>query len=59
MLRKAAAHLSQANLKLGGSGLRTMIHPLIRELAAKTSPVRVPVAVTCRVLKIARLPHYR
>lgn len=36
-----------------------MIYPLVRELAAKTAPIRVPVAVTCRVLKIARQPYYR
>ncbi|WP_157981744.1 hypothetical protein [Protaetiibacter intestinalis] len=27
--------------------LLKMISPLVRELAAKTAPVRVPVAVTC------------
>lgn len=32
-----------------------MIYPLVRELAAD----RIPVAVTCRVLKIARQPFYR
>lgn len=32
-----------------------MIYPLVRELAADG----VPVAVTCRVLKIARQPYYR
>ncbi len=36
-----------------------MIYPLVRELAAAGAPVRVPVAVTCRVLKIARQPYYR
>jgi len=36
-----------------------MIYPLVRELAATGSPVRVPVAVTCRVLKIAKQPYYR
>jgi putative transposase len=36
-----------------------MIYPLVRELAATYAPVRVPVAVTCRVLKIARQPYYR
>ena len=36
-----------------------MIYPLVRELAAAGAPVRVPVAVTCRVLKIARAPYYR
>jgi len=36
-----------------------MIHPLVRELAAIGAPIRVPVAVTCRVLKIARQPFYR
>ena len=36
-----------------------MIYPLVRELAATSAPMRVPVAVTCRVLNIARQPFYR
>jgi transposase InsO family protein len=36
-----------------------MIYPLVRDLAAVGAPVRVPVTVTCRVLKIARQPYYR
>ncbi len=36
-----------------------MIYPLVRELAAAGAPVRVPVVVTCRVLKIAKQPFYR
>ena len=36
-----------------------MISPLVRELAATGAPIRVPVAVTCRVLKIAKQPFYR
>lgn len=35
------------------------MYPLVRELAVKDAPLRVPVAVTCRVLKIARQPYYR
>ena len=35
------------------------MYPLVRELAAAGAPVRVPVAVTCRVLKLARQPYYR
>lgn len=34
-----------------------MMYPLVRELAA--APHRVPVAVTCRVLNLARQPYYR
>ena len=34
-----------------------MIYPLVRDLAAPGAPLRVPVAVTCRVLKIARQPY--
>lgn len=34
-----------------------MMYPLVRELAA--APDRVPVAVTCRVLNLARQPYYR
>ena len=36
-----------------------MMYPLVRDLAAAGAPVRVPVAVTCRVLKITRQPYYR
>ncbi|GAB3200669.1 hypothetical protein GCM10027062_20810 [Nocardioides hungaricus] len=36
-----------------------MMYPLVRELATKDAPIRVPVTVTCRVLKIARQPYYR
>ena len=36
-----------------------MMYPLVRELADKDAPIRVPVTVTCRVLKIARQPYYR
>ena len=39
-----------------------MMYPLVRELAEADTPgsqVRVPVTVTCRVLKIARQPYYR
>jgi putative transposase len=32
-----------------------MMYPIVRELAADG----IPVAVTCRVLKIARQPYYR
>ncbi|TXJ77931.1 IS3 family transposase [Streptomyces lavendulae] len=52
VLRRAAAYLSQANLP-------KMMYPLVRELAAATAPHRVPVAVTCRVLGLARQPYYR
>ena len=33
--------------------------PLVRELASDGARTRVPVKVTCRVLKIARQPYYR
>lgn len=36
-----------------------MMYPLVRELAAVPAPRRVPVAVTCRVLGLARQPYYR
>jgi transposase InsO family protein len=36
-----------------------MMYPLVRDLAAAGAPIRVPVAVTCRVLRIARQPYYR
>ncbi|MBS2937069.1 IS3 family transposase [Nocardioides sp. J2M5] len=48
VLRRAAAYLSQAHLP-------KMMYPLVRELAADG----IPVAVTCRVLRIARQPYYR
>ncbi|MFD0225391.1 IS3 family transposase [Streptomyces hirsutus] len=52
VLKRAAAYLSQANLP-------KMMYPLVREPAAAAAPVRVPVAVTCRVLGLARRPYYR
>ncbi|MFJ1817344.1 IS3 family transposase [Streptomyces sp. NPDC088139] len=52
VLRRAAAYLPQANLP-------KMMCPLVRELAAAAAPFRVPVAVTCRVLHLARQPYYR
>lgn len=36
-----------------------MKYPLVRDLAAKTAPVRVPVAVTCRVLKFSKQAYYQ
>ncbi|WP_435748805.1 IS3 family transposase [Microbacterium sp. PMB16] len=48
VLRRAAAYLSQANLP-------KRFYPLVTELAADG----VPVAVTCRVLKLSRQPYYR
>ncbi|CAM5512678.1 IS3 family transposase ISBli17 [Streptomyces antimycoticus] len=35
------------------------MYPLVREPAAAAAPYRVPVAVTCRVLGLARQPYYR
>ncbi|MDX8053833.1 IS3 family transposase [Lentzea sp. BCCO 10_0798] len=48
VLRRATAYLSQANLP-------KRLYPLVTELAADG----IPVAVTCRVLNIARQPYYR
>ncbi|YCU77023.1 IS3 family transposase [Mycobacteroides abscessus] len=48
VLRRAAAYLSQANLP-------KRVYPLVSELAADG----IPVAVTRRVLKLARQPYYR
>ncbi|MGW1729424.1 IS3 family transposase [Streptomyces sp. NPDC002306] len=48
VLRRATAYLSQAHLP-------KRIYPLVKELAADG----MPVAVTCRVLKLARQPYYR
>ncbi|WP_237083916.1 IS3 family transposase, partial [Mycobacteroides abscessus] len=48
VLRRATAYLSQANLP-------KRVYPLVSELADDG----VPVAVTCRVLKLARQPYYR
>jgi transposase InsO family protein len=36
-----------------------MIYPLVRDLAAAGAPVRVPVAVTCRVLSFSRQAFYQ
>ena len=42
-------------LPISGEPAGKMIYPLVRELAVDG----IPVAVTCRVLKIARQPYYR
>jgi len=36
-----------------------MMYPLVLDLAAKSAPVRVPVAVTCRVLGFSKQAFYR
>lgn len=36
-----------------------MMFPLVRELAGKDARIRVPVSVTCRVLKLFRAQYYR
>ena len=36
-----------------------MMYPLVLDLAAKTAPVRVPVAVTCRVLGFSKQGFYQ
>ena len=48
VLRRAAAYLSQA-----GNLPETRL-PLVREMAAAGAPIRVPVAVACRVLGLSR-----
>lgn len=36
-----------------------MMYPLVRELAAAGAPIRVPVAVTCRVLGFSKQGYYK
>ena len=36
-----------------------MIYPLVRDLAAPTAPLRVPVTVTCRVLGFSTQAFYK
>lgn len=36
-----------------------MMYPLVRDLAAADAPIRVPVAVTCRVLGFSRQAYYQ
>ena len=36
-----------------------MMHPLVQELAAQQAPLRVPVAVTCRVLGFSQQGYYQ
>jgi putative transposase len=36
-----------------------MMYPLVRELAARDAPSRVPVAVSCRVLNFSRQAYYQ
>ncbi|WP_425305964.1 IS3 family transposase [Actinocatenispora sera] len=52
VLRRAAAYLARdINPK--------MIYPLVRDLAVAGAPIRVPVAVTCRVLGFSRQAYYQ
>ena len=53
VLRRAAAYLSQANLP------GKIVFPLVREMAAAGTPIRVPVAVACRVLALSRQGYYQ
>ncbi|MFD7767427.1 IS3 family transposase [Streptomyces sp. NPDC059787] len=46
-------------LPVAGEPVGKMMYPLVREPAAADAPARVPVAVTCRVLDLARQPYYR
>ncbi|NPC97265.1 IS3 family transposase [Nocardioides sp. zg-DK7169] len=52
VLRRAAAYLSQANLP-------KIVFPLVREMAAAGAPIRVPVAVACRVLGLTTQGYYK
>ena len=36
-----------------------MIYPLVREMAAADAPIRVPVAVACRVLGFTEQAYYK
>ncbi|KAB1640413.1 IS3 family transposase [Gulosibacter chungangensis] len=54
VLRRAAAYLSQAHINAP-----KMMYPLVHELAAADVPVRVPVAVTCRVLGFSEQGYYQ
>jgi putative transposase len=36
-----------------------MMFPLVRDLAASTTPLRVPVTVTCRVLGFSTQAFYK
>ncbi|MFV0525212.1 MAG: IS3 family transposase [Acidimicrobiales bacterium] len=51
VLRRAAAYLSQANLP-------KIAFPIVREMAAAGAPIRVPVAVACRVLGLSTQAYY-
>ena len=53
VLRRAATYLSQANLP------GKIVFPLVREMAAAGAPVKVPVAVACRVLGLSRQGYYQ
>ncbi|UOQ56388.1 IS3 family transposase [Leucobacter allii] len=54
VLRRAAAYLSQVHINAP-----KMIYPLVQELAATGARVRVPVAVTCRVLGFSHQGYYQ
>ncbi|QIM16370.1 IS3 family transposase [Leucobacter insecticola] len=54
VLRRAAAYLSQIHITHP-----KMISPLVQEMAAPGAPVRVPVAVACRVLGFSEQAYYQ
>nr|WP_108870679.1 IS3 family transposase [Tessaracoccus timonensis] len=54
VLRRAAAYLSQAHINTP-----KMIYPLVKEMAAVGAPVRVPVAVACRILGLSKQGYYK
>ncbi|KUL65091.1 hypothetical protein ADL28_08415 [Streptomyces violaceusniger] len=46
-------------MSVAGEAVGKMMYPLVREPTATGAPYRVPVAVTYRVLGLARRPYYR
>ena len=53
VMRRAVAYLSR------DINPKKMMYPLVRELAARDAPTRVPVAVSCRVLNFSRQAYYQ
>ncbi|MEU5924303.1 hypothetical protein ABZ817_11680 [Streptomyces antimycoticus] len=46
-------------MSVAGEAVGKVMYPLVREPTAAGAPYRVPVAVTYRVLGLARRPYYR
>ncbi|QYB00212.1 IS3 family transposase (plasmid) [Rhodococcus sp. USK10] len=48
----------RCGVSIAGEPAKKLMYPLVRELAATDAPIRVPVAVTCRILGFSKQAFY-